>query len=237
MVTPAAGDGRMRASHADREQVVDVLKAAFVQGRLTQDELDTRVGQALAARTYAALTALTADVPAEAAPAPAPALAPAPAPAPAQAPAAAAAQAQEPALPARRLRNVTTRQAFKAVAVAIAATVVAVTVGAVAAGQPEAAVILSVFVILFAAVTTAFVTALIALALKVESRQRSRSAGQLPPGPASGKDSAVNPGPADPAGPRRPADPAGPRRPADPAGPRRRPSRRPHGSLAVGNAG
>ena len=229
MVTPAAGGGRMRASHADREQVVDVLKAAFVQGRLTQDELDTRVGQALAARTYAALTALTADVPAEPVPAPAPA--------PAQAPAAAAAQAQEPALPARRLRNVTTRQAFKAVAVAIAATVVAVTVGAVAAGQPEAAVILSVFVILFAAVTTAFVTALIALALKVESRQRSRSAGQLPPGPASGKDSAVNPGPADPAGPRRPADPAGPRRPADPAGPRRRPSRRPHGSLAVGNAG
>jgi len=210
MVTPAAGGGRMRASHADREQVVDVLKAAFVQGRLTQDELDTRVGQALAARTYAALTALTADVPAEPVPAPAPA--------PAQAPAAAAAQAQEPALPARRLRNVTTRQAFKAVAVAIAATVVAVTVGAVAAGQPEAAVILSVFVILFAAVTTAFVTALIALALKVESRQRSRSAGQLPPGPASGKDSAVNPGP------------------ADPAGPRRRPSRRPHGSLAVGNA-
>ena len=30
----AAGRGHLRASHADREQVIDVLKAAFVQGRL-----------------------------------------------------------------------------------------------------------------------------------------------------------------------------------------------------------
>jgi len=55
--------GRLRASHADREQVIDVLKAAFVQGRLDQDELDLRAGQALAARTYADLAALTADIP------------------------------------------------------------------------------------------------------------------------------------------------------------------------------
>jgi hypothetical protein len=55
--------GRLRASRADREQVVDVLKAAFVQGRLDQDELDLRAGQALAARTYADLAALTADIP------------------------------------------------------------------------------------------------------------------------------------------------------------------------------
>jgi len=34
----AAGRGRLRASDADREQVIDVLKAAFVQGRLTKDE-------------------------------------------------------------------------------------------------------------------------------------------------------------------------------------------------------
>jgi Domain of unknown function (DUF1707) len=59
------GRGRLRASHADREQVVDVLKAAFVQDRLTKDEFDDRVGQALASRTYADLTALTADLPAE----------------------------------------------------------------------------------------------------------------------------------------------------------------------------
>jgi hypothetical protein len=60
----AAGRGRLRASHADREQVIGTLKAAFVQGRLTKDELDARVGQTLAARTYADLTAVTADLPA-----------------------------------------------------------------------------------------------------------------------------------------------------------------------------
>src|SRR5712691_9630651 len=42
---PAADPGRLRASHADRERVIDTLKAAFVQGRLTKDEFDTRVSQ------------------------------------------------------------------------------------------------------------------------------------------------------------------------------------------------
>jgi len=60
----AAGQGRFLASHTDREQVVDRLKAAFVEGRLTKDELDARAGQAFAARTYADLAALTADIPA-----------------------------------------------------------------------------------------------------------------------------------------------------------------------------
>jgi hypothetical protein len=58
-----AGRGRLRASHADREEVIGTLKAAFVQGRLTKDELDVRVGQTLAARTYADLAVLTADIP------------------------------------------------------------------------------------------------------------------------------------------------------------------------------
>ena len=58
----AGGRGRLRASHADREQVIEVLKAAFVQGRLDRDEFDLRVGRALASRTYADLTALTADI-------------------------------------------------------------------------------------------------------------------------------------------------------------------------------
>ena len=53
----------VRASHADREQVIDVLKAAFVQGRLAKDELDLRLGRVLASRTYADLSALTADLP------------------------------------------------------------------------------------------------------------------------------------------------------------------------------
>jgi hypothetical protein len=65
----AAGRGDLRASHADREQVIDKLKAAFVQGRLTKDELDARAGQAFDARTCAELTALTADIPGTLAPA------------------------------------------------------------------------------------------------------------------------------------------------------------------------
>ena len=60
----AAGLGHMRASHADREQVIEALKAAFVQGRLTKDELEARAGRAFAARTYAELAALTTDLPA-----------------------------------------------------------------------------------------------------------------------------------------------------------------------------
>ena len=58
----AAGRGGFRASDADRDRVIDLLKAAFAQGRLTKDELDERLGRALAARTYAELAALTADL-------------------------------------------------------------------------------------------------------------------------------------------------------------------------------
>jgi Domain of unknown function (DUF1707) len=60
----AAGRGHLRAAHADRERVIETLKAAFAQGRLSPDELDDRVGQAFASRTYAELAALTADIPA-----------------------------------------------------------------------------------------------------------------------------------------------------------------------------
>jgi hypothetical protein len=58
----AGGRGRLRASRADREQVIEELKAAFVHERLDKDEFDLRVGQALASRTYADLAALTADI-------------------------------------------------------------------------------------------------------------------------------------------------------------------------------
>ena len=68
----AGGRGRLRASHGDREQVIEVLKDAFAQGRLTGDELDSRVGQAFASRTCAELAALTADLPADPAAAPPP---------------------------------------------------------------------------------------------------------------------------------------------------------------------
>ena len=62
----AAATGRpgyLRASHAERERVIDTVKAAFVQGQLTIGELDARVGQALAARTHAELAAVTAGIP------------------------------------------------------------------------------------------------------------------------------------------------------------------------------
>jgi hypothetical protein len=39
---------RLRASHADHEQVIDTAKATFVHGQLTKDKLDMRVGQVLA---------------------------------------------------------------------------------------------------------------------------------------------------------------------------------------------
>jgi hypothetical protein len=50
------------ASDADRERAVDVLKAAFVRGALTRDELTLRTGRALTARTYAGLAAITAGL-------------------------------------------------------------------------------------------------------------------------------------------------------------------------------
>jgi len=163
----AAGQGRWRASRADREQVVDALKAAFVQGRLTADELDERVGQALAARTYADLAALTTDLPAD----PAPARQPAPAP---------------PPPVARRPQNPAARRAVKAGAGAIGVTVIAVGAAIAVAGEPAAAVFIAVFMLILAAVTTAVVASLIHVALKLESRQRSRRRGQHPSGPESG---------------------------------------------------
>ena len=59
---PAAG---FRAARADRERVIDLLKAAFTQGRLDRDDFDARIGRALASRTYGELAAVTADIPAE----------------------------------------------------------------------------------------------------------------------------------------------------------------------------
>ena len=59
-----AGTSHLRASDADRERAVDLLRAAFVEGRLTNDEYDERVAHAYASRTYGDLTRLIADLPA-----------------------------------------------------------------------------------------------------------------------------------------------------------------------------
>jgi hypothetical protein len=60
---PAGGGSYLRASHADREHAIDVLKNGFAEGRLTKEEYDVRAGRAFAARTVGDLTAITADLP------------------------------------------------------------------------------------------------------------------------------------------------------------------------------
>ena len=56
--------GELRASHEDRDKVVEVLRTAAGDGRLTAEELDQRLDAALTARTYAELASLTTDLPA-----------------------------------------------------------------------------------------------------------------------------------------------------------------------------
>ncbi|MBA3719681.1 MAG: DUF1707 domain-containing protein [Nocardioidaceae bacterium] len=56
-------EGQRRASHADRDEVVEQLRVAAGDGRLTMAELEERVDAAFAARTYAELAPLTADLP------------------------------------------------------------------------------------------------------------------------------------------------------------------------------
>ncbi|MEV7612086.1 DUF1707 domain-containing protein [Streptomyces sp. NPDC089799] len=53
----------LRASHADRDRVVEVLRVAAGDGLLTADELDERLEAALSARTLSQLTPLTVDLP------------------------------------------------------------------------------------------------------------------------------------------------------------------------------
>jgi len=55
---------RVRASDADREHVIGMLRDAFAEGRLTAEEHSARVGQTYAARTYTQLATVSADLPA-----------------------------------------------------------------------------------------------------------------------------------------------------------------------------
>jgi hypothetical protein len=61
---PAARSGDLRASHEDRDRIVELLRVSAGDGRLSMDELDERVGAALTARTYGELEALVTDLPA-----------------------------------------------------------------------------------------------------------------------------------------------------------------------------
>ena len=52
----------VRASDADRDRVIDVLRAATADGRLTADEFSERMAAALSSRTFRELAPLTADL-------------------------------------------------------------------------------------------------------------------------------------------------------------------------------
>ena len=59
------GAGGYRAGDADRNRIAELLKEAHAAGYLTLDEVDERLGSALAARTRGELDRLVADLPPE----------------------------------------------------------------------------------------------------------------------------------------------------------------------------
>jgi hypothetical protein len=60
----AYGQPGMRAAAADRERTLDVLKAAYGEGRLTREEFESRTARTMAAKYYGELAAIVADLPA-----------------------------------------------------------------------------------------------------------------------------------------------------------------------------
>lgn len=60
-VGPIVG-GNLRASDSDREQVVTVLSTAYAEGRLSRDEHDERLSQAISAKTFDDLIPITHDL-------------------------------------------------------------------------------------------------------------------------------------------------------------------------------
>jgi len=165
-----AGERWMRVSHADRDQVVTTLQDAFVAGMLTSDELDTRLGRALAARTRGDLAALTGDLP----PVPAGAGRPAGASAPAGA-----------AAPARRRRPLTRASAQAACCVAFAVCMVAIAAHFDPGGpgpNPQHGMAKPFLALAFASLVAAFGVMATGVASAVEQRSdRRRAAAGLPP--------------------------------------------------------
>lgn len=56
-------DGHLRASDAERDEVIEVLRQHAADGRLTLAEFEERVGEALAATTRADLAPVLRDLP------------------------------------------------------------------------------------------------------------------------------------------------------------------------------
>jgi Domain of unknown function (DUF1707) len=190
---------RLRASHADRDQAIDRLKAAFVHGRLTKDELVTRTARAVSARTYADLASLTADLPAE--------------------PPVAKPSAQPASARPRR----PVHPSIKVGAGVLVLMMAAWTILAILLGLSGAAFVIAPLIVIVLGVPAATVVSIpIVVALKLEARRRNRSGGQLPPRPTHGPHGqaahpASQPAPIDRGNPTaeaaRPRSPS-PRRPA-----------------------
>lgn len=159
MAGGTVGRGRLLASHADREQVIETLKAAFVQGLLTKDEFGLRVGQTLGSRTYAELAAITADIPGWLIGAQLP-------------PKRAQAQAQT------RAEGNT---AFKSGVCTLGAIILAASTAVDAVSGLGAALIMALFLMGVGVIIAVIVTLLVAGIRLLESRHRKRSSGQLPP--------------------------------------------------------
>jgi hypothetical protein len=66
-LTPDQGpyDRSLRAADRDRDAVADILREQHLAGRLETDELQERVERCYAAKTYAELDAVLADLPAQ----------------------------------------------------------------------------------------------------------------------------------------------------------------------------
>ena len=165
----AGGRGHLRASHADREQAIGTLKAAFVAGMLAKDEFDLRVGQAFASRTYADLAALTADLPAGLA-------------------------VTQPPEPARESAN-KKKKAVVALSCATPAIVgMPVALPPIPDGSPLAVPVIVLMLVLFGAVSTGW---LLLLNAWLDERAGRQSAQGLPPGgggQASQRPAAASPG-------------------------------------------
>ena len=160
MAGGTVGRGRFLASHAEREYVIDTLKTAFVQGLLTKDEFDLRLGQTLRSRTYAELAAVTADIPGR--------------PIGDQLPPRAQAKARAAPNPA-----------VKSGVCTLMTLILAASTSAAVSG-PGAALIMASFLMGIGVIVAVIVALLVAGIRLLESRDRKRSSGQLPPRSAPG---------------------------------------------------
>jgi hypothetical protein len=148
---------RLRASHADRDQAIDKLKAAFVQGRLTKDELETRATRAFSARTYADLSALTADLPVEPP----------------------AAKPPSPPSPAQPRRPV--HPSIKVGAGALALVTTAWIIVAIVTGAPAGFFVGTLLIIVFGIPAATVVALPILAVLEIEARRSKRPGSHPPP--------------------------------------------------------